>query len=152
MTQQTKFTELGRGTTQPHGAEGLEVFKSPSAGSLIEFRIPEFTCLCPVTGQPDFATIYIRYLPWERCVESKSLKLYMWHFRDRGAFHEAVTAEICDALNDLMDPTWLQVVGVFGVRGGIYEKVSEERANDDFGVLSDEDLAYYRFKLSDCHG
>ena len=152
MTQQTKFTELGRGTTRPHGAEGLEIFKAPHAGSLIEFRIPEFTCLCPVTGQPDFATIYIRYLPWDRCVESKSLKLYMWHFRDRGAFHEAVTSEICDALNDLLDPTWLQVVGVFGVRGGIYEKVSAERSNDDFGVISDADLAYYRFNLSDCHG
>jgi len=152
MTQQAKFTELGRGVTKPHGAEGLEIFKAPRAGSLIEFRIPEFTCLCPVTGQPDFATIYIRYLPWEKCVESKSLKLYMWHFRDRGAFHEAVTAEICDALNDLLDPTWLQVVGVFSVRGGIYEKVSAERSNDDFGVLSDADLAYYRFNLSDCHG
>ena len=152
MTQQAKFTELGSGTTKPHGAEGLEIFEAPRAGSLIEFRIPEFTCLCPVTGQPDFATLYIRYLPWKRCVESKSLKLYMWHFRDRGAFHEAVTEEICDALNDLLDPTWIQVVGVFGVRGGIYEKVSAERSHDDFGVLSDEDLAYYRFNLSDCHG
>lgn len=151
MIQQAKFTELGRGTTMPHGAEGLEVFPDPSRGALIEFKIPEFTCLCPVTGQPDFATIYIRYIPWEKCVESKSLKLYMWHFRERGAFHEAVTHEICTALNDLLAPTWVQVVGVFGVRGGIYEKVSAEANNDDLGVLSEADLRYYRFNLSDCH-
>ena len=152
MTPQPKFTELGTGTTKPHGKEGLEIFPDPSHGALIEFRIPEFTCLCPVTGQPDFATIYIRYIPWEKCVESKSLKLYMWHFRDRGAFHEAVTSEICETLNELLLPTWIQVVGVFGVRGGIYEKVAAEAINDDLGTLSEADIAYYRFKLSECHG
>jgi 7-cyano-7-deazaguanine reductase len=85
---------------------------------------PEFTCVCPMTGQPDFATIRIRYIPAERCVELKSLKLYLWSFRDEGTFHEAVTNRICDDLVALLDPTFVEVVGDFSVRGGIHTVVT----------------------------
>jgi 7-cyano-7-deazaguanine reductase len=80
---------------------------------------PEFTCLCPLTGQPDFATIRIRYVPAKLCVELKSLKLYLWSFRNEGAFHERVTNEICDDLVRALKPRWLEVEGDFLVRGGI---------------------------------
>jgi len=99
----------------------LESFPNPRPGRAYEIRFecPEFTCLCPKTGQPDFATIRIRYTPGERCVELKSLKLYLWSYRDRGAFHEAVTNQILDDLVALLDPRKLTVVGDFFVRGGI---------------------------------
>jgi len=84
---------------------------------------PEFTCLCPKTGQPDFATIRIRYAPGPRCVELKSLKLYLWSFRDEGHFHEAVTNRILGDLVALLDPRWLEVVADFAVRGGIHTVV-----------------------------
>src|SRR5262249_18367732 len=84
----------------------------------ISFEAPEFTCLCPMTGQPDFATIRIRYTPDALCVELKSLKLYLWSFRDEGAFHEAVTNRIANDLIALLDPRFLEVEGDFYVRGG----------------------------------
>jgi 7-cyano-7-deazaguanine reductase len=86
----------------------------------IRFECPEFTCLCPLTGQPDFATIRIRYVPAELCVELKSLKLYLWSFRERGAFHEAVTNQILDDLASALKPRRLEVQGDFMVRGGIH--------------------------------
>jgi len=123
------ITKLGEVKNQPHGAEGLEWFLSPlRGGDMIELVIPEFTCLCPKTGQPDFATITIRYGAAERCVESKSLKLYMWGFRNQGAFHEAVTRQILNDLVNLLNPVWMQVLGDFGVRGGIHERVVAEHA------------------------
>ena len=85
----------------------------------IRFECPEFTCLCPATGQPDFATIRIRYTPNERCVELKSLKLYLWTYRDTGAFHEAVTNKILDDLVAVTSPRFMEVEGDFYVRGGI---------------------------------
>jgi 7-cyano-7-deazaguanine reductase len=85
----------------------------------IRFECPEFTCVCPLTGQPDFATIRIRYVPDERCVELKSLKLYLWSYRDQGAFHEAVTNKILDDLVAVSDPRSMEVEGDFYVRGGI---------------------------------
>ncbi|NJK31318.1 MAG: NADPH-dependent 7-cyano-7-deazaguanine reductase QueF [Deltaproteobacteria bacterium] len=99
----------------------LETFPNPKPERdyEIRFECPEFTCLCPRTGQPDFATIRIRYTPDQRCVELKSLKLYLWSYRDQGAFHEAVTNKILDDLVAATDPRAMVVEGDFYVRGGI---------------------------------
>lgn len=104
----------------------LETFDNPRPGREYEIRFdcPEFTCLCPKTGQPDFATIRIRYVPDARCVELKSLKLYLWSFRDQGAFHEAVTNRILDDLVAATDPRSMTVEGDFWVRGGIHTVVT----------------------------
>ena len=106
----------------------LETFPNPSPARdyEIHFEAPEFTCLCPVTGQPDFATIRIRYVPDALCVELKSLKLYLWSFRDEGTFHEAVTNRIADDLIAALAPRFLEVEGDFYVRGGIKTKVKVE--------------------------
>jgi 7-cyano-7-deazaguanine reductase len=88
--------------------------------------IPEFSCLCPKTGQPDFAELTLEYVPDERCVELKSLKLYIWSFRDRGAFHEAVTNEIFADLVAATAPRFLRLTAEFNVRGGIYTTVVAE--------------------------
>lgn len=107
----------------------LETFPNPRAeiDYTIRMAIPEFTCLCPKTGQPDFATLELEYVPDKRCVELKSLKLYVWSFRDRGAFHEAVTNEIVDALAAATDPRYMRLTAKFNVRGGIYTTVVAER-------------------------
>ena len=89
----------------------------------VTMAIPEFTCLCPVTGQPDFATIRIRYVPDQQLVELKSLKLYMWSYRDEGAFHEDVTNRILDDLVRAVRPRWVEVTADFNVRGGIKTEV-----------------------------
>lgn len=106
-------------STQP--SKSLDSFPNPNPERSYEIRFecPEFTCLCPKTGQPDFATIRIRYVPDERCVELKSLKLYLWSYRDEGAFHEAVTNKILDDLVAATAPRFMEVVGDFYVRGGI---------------------------------
>jgi len=91
----------------------------PARDYVVEFDCPEFTCLCPMTGQPDFANFRIRYVPAERCVELKSVKLYLWSYRDEGAFHEAVTNRILDDLVAALDPRWMEIRGDFNVRGGI---------------------------------
>ena len=88
--------------------------------------IPEFTCLCPSTGQPDFATLELEYVPDKTCVELKSLKLYIWSFRDRGEFHEAVTNEILDHLVAAVAPRFMRLTARFNVRGGIYTPVIAE--------------------------
>ena len=107
----------------------LETFTNPSRDTdyTIRMTLPEFTCLCPKTGQPDFATFELEYVPDELCVELKSLKLYMWSFRDRGAFHEAVTNQITDDLVKACAPRFLRLAGKFNVRGGIYTTVVVER-------------------------
>lgn len=104
----------------------LEVFPNPhpERDYLIAFECPEFTCLCPRTGQPDFATIRIRYVPDRQCVELKSLKLYLWSYRDEGAFHEAVTNRIMDDIAAATKPRFIEVVGDFMVRGGIHTVVT----------------------------
>jgi len=89
-------------------------------------RIPEFTCLCPKTGQPDFATMHLEYVPDDKCVELKSLKLYIWSYRDEGAFHEAVTNRILDDLVEAMKPRFIRLTAEFNVRGGIYTTVVAE--------------------------
>jgi 7-cyano-7-deazaguanine reductase len=99
---------------------------NPARDYTIRISIPEFTCLCPKTGQPDFAQLELEYVPSERCVELKSLKLYMWSFRDRGAFHEAVTNEILGRLVDATDPRFMRLTGRFNVRGGLYTTVVAE--------------------------
>ncbi|HEY1557582.1 MAG TPA: preQ(1) synthase [Kofleriaceae bacterium] len=104
----------------------LETFSNPRVGRdyHIAFECPEFTCLCPMTGQPDFATIFIDYVPDQLCVELKSLKLYLWSYRDEGTFHEAVTNQICDDLVRAISPTSITVTGKFMVRGGICTTVT----------------------------
>ena len=106
----------------------LETFPNPKPDRDYEifFEAPEFTCVCPMTGQPDFATIRIRYVPDQKCVELKSFKLYLWSYRDDGAFHEAVTNRIADDLIRALDPRFIEVEGDFNVRGGIKTKVKVE--------------------------
>jgi 7-cyano-7-deazaguanine reductase len=104
---------------QPDAAM-LERFQAPDSKQAIEITCPEFTCLCPVTGQPDFATIIIRYQPKEWCVESKALKLYLMGFRNFGTFHEACIARITDDLQALLDPEFLVVTGDYAPRGGVH--------------------------------
>jgi 7-cyano-7-deazaguanine reductase len=115
--------------TQPNA--GLETFTNPAPERdyTIRMVIPEFSCLCPKTGQPDFATLRLEYVPNERCVELKSLKLYIWSFRSRGAFHEAVTNEILRDLVAATAPRFMRLLAKFNVRGGIYTSVvAENRA------------------------
>ena len=104
----------------------LETFDNPNPERdfLVSFDCPEFTCMCPRTGQPDFATVRIRYVPDRRCVELKSLKLYLWSYRDQGAFHEAVTNRILGDLVAAVEPRWMRVAGDFFVRGGIHTVVT----------------------------
>jgi 7-cyano-7-deazaguanine reductase len=106
----------------------LESFPNPSPRRdyLIRMQIPEFTCLCPRTGQPDFATLFLDYVPDRKCVELKSLKLYIWSYRNEGAFHEAVTNRICDDLVGLLSPRFLRLAARFFVRGGIFTSVIAE--------------------------
>lgn len=97
---------------------------NPERDYTIEINTPEFTCVCPMTGQPDFADVTLRYVPDELCVELKSLKLYFWSYRDEGAFHEAVTNRILDDIIAAINPREAEVVGKFNVRGGLYTTVT----------------------------
>lgn len=108
--------------------KSLETFPNPQRERdyTIRMRIPEFTCLCPKTGQPDFATLHLEYVPDALCVELKSLKLYVWSFRNEGAFHEAVTNRILDDLVRLLAPRFMRLTAEFNVRGGIYTTVVAE--------------------------
>ena len=112
-------------------SKDLETFPNPhpERDYRIQIRMPEFTCLCPKTGQPDFAELELAYVPDRLCVELKSLKLYVWSFRDEGAFHEAVTNRILDDLVNAIHPRFMRLTADFNVRGGIYTKVvAEHRA------------------------
>lgn len=113
-------------------SKDLETFDNPNPGRDYHIRMscPEFTCLCPKTGQPDFATILIDYVPDQRCVELKSLKLYLWSFRDEGAFHEAVTNRILDDLVAATAPRFMRLTAEFNVRGGIHTHVVVEHRAD----------------------
>lgn len=116
-------------STKP--SKDLETFANPRPGRdyTLRIRMPEFTCLCPKTGQPDFATLHLEYIPEARCVELKSLKLYIWSFRDEGAFHEDVTNRILDDLVKATEPRFMRLTAEFMVRGGIYTTVvAEHRA------------------------
>jgi 7-cyano-7-deazaguanine reductase len=121
------LTQLGdKPTAEP--TKVLEVFPNPNPERDYHIKIdsPEFTCLCPKTGQPDFAEIKLDYVPGELCVELKSLKLYYWSFRDEGHFHEKVTNMIASDLIEVMDPRYLKVTAVFNVRGGVYTTIEVE--------------------------
>ena len=119
---------MARKPTPRLSNEILETFPNPQPGRdyTIRMRIPEFTCLCPKTGQPDFATLHLEYVPDRKCVELKSLKLYVWSFRNEGAFHEAVTNRIVDDLARLMKPRFVRLTADFNVRGGIFTTVVAE--------------------------
>ncbi len=119
-------TKLGANTTNPN--KELETFPNPNPERDYHIKIdsPEFTCLCPKTGQPDFAEIKLDYIPDQLCVELKSLKLYYWSFRDEGHFHEKVTNMIASNLINLLDPRYLKVEAVFNVRGGVYTTIEVE--------------------------
>jgi len=109
----------------------LETFDNPNPGRdyTIRIEMPEFTCLCPKTGQPDFATLNLEYVPGRLCVELKSLKLYIWSFRNEGAFHEAVTNTILNDLVKATSPNFMRLTAEFYVRGGIYTTVVAEHRN-----------------------
>ena len=111
-----------------HPTKRLQTFVNPSPRRdyRICMEIPEFTCLCPMTGQPDFATLSLEYIPDRRCVELKSLKLYVWSYRDQGAFHEAVTNRILEDLVKATQPRYMRLAAKFNVRGGIYTSVVAE--------------------------
>ena len=112
----------------------LETFSNPHAERdyTVRIRIPEFTCLCPKTGQPDFATLTLEYVPDLLCVELKSLKLYIWSFRDEGAFHEDVTNRILNDLVTACAPRFMRLRAEFNVRGGIYSDVVVEHRQPDW--------------------
>jgi 7-cyano-7-deazaguanine reductase len=111
----------------------LETFPNPNPNRnyRIDMKCPEFTCVCPKTGQPDFAEIRLSYIPDQSCIELKSLKLYLWSFRDKGHFHEAVTNQILDELVAIASPRSMTVVGDFNVRGGISTIVTAEYTKPD---------------------
>lgn len=125
------LTLLGQGATQPQ--RQLETFpnRHPNRRYTVRLETDEFTAVCPITGQPDFAKIRIEYIPNERVVESKSLKLYFWSFRNEGIFHEHVTNVILDDLVEALDPHWCRVVGEFAVRGGIAITVTAEHTRPE---------------------
>ncbi|HED15842.1 MAG TPA: NADPH-dependent 7-cyano-7-deazaguanine reductase QueF [Gammaproteobacteria bacterium] len=112
----------------------LETFENPQPGRdySIHISVPEFTCLCPKTGQPDFATIDLSYVPDQSCIELKALKMYIWSFRDQGAFHEAVTNQMLDDLVKACAPRFMRVRAEFNVRGGIYTTVVAEHRADNW--------------------
>ena len=112
----------------------LETFENPNPERdyTIRIDIPEFTCLCPRTGQPDFATLKLEYVPDQLCVELKSLKLYIWSFRDEGAFHEAVTNKILNDLVIATKPRFMRLTAIFNVRGGVYTTVVAQHREPDW--------------------
>ena len=116
-------------STQP--SKELETFDNPNPERdyTIRITLPEFTCLCPKTGQPDFATLELEYVPETSCIELKSLKMYIWSFRDEGAFHEAVTNEILSDLVKACEPRFMRLTAEFNVRGGVYTTVVAEHKN-----------------------
>lgn len=132
-----------RMATQP--SKALETFDNPNPDRdyHIHMEIPEFTCLCPKTGQPDFATLYLDYIPDHTCVELKSLKLYIWSFRNEGAFHEAVTNRILDDLVAVTTPRFMRLTAKFFVRGGIFTNVIAEYRKPGWAPLPPVQLSQF---------
>jgi len=128
-------------TTQP--SKTLETFPNPAPERdyQIHMQIPEFTCLCPITGQPDFATLTLDYIPDQLCVELKSLKLYIWSFRNEGCFHEAVTNRILDDLTAATQPRYMRLTARFYVRGGIFTNVVAETRKPGWQPAAKVELA-----------
>jgi len=123
----------------------LDTFPNPSPARdyLIHMEIPEFTCLCPKTGQPDFATLFLDYIPDRKCVELKSLKLYIWSYRNQGAFHEAVTNRMLDDLAKATQPRFMRLTARFFVRGGIFTTVAAEYSKKGWKAQPRIDLAQF---------
>ncbi len=121
----------------------LDTFANPNPERdyTIHIDTPEFTCLCPVTGQPDFATIEIQYVPDQLCVELKALKLYFWSYRDQGVFHEAVTNQILSDLVAVVNPRYMRVNAEFNVRGGVYTRVVAEHRAEGWQASEPVELA-----------
>jgi|SRR6056300_51693 7-cyano-7-deazaguanine reductase len=113
-------------------SKDLETFDNPNPGRdyTIHIRMPEFTCLCPKTGQPDFAELFLDYIPDEKCVELKALKMYIWSFREEGGFHEAMTNKILADLVEVTQPRFMRLTADFNVRGGVYTKVVAEHRKE----------------------
>ncbi len=128
VTQPSDLDDLTLLGEDAEPGKKLEAFptRSPERYYLVELETDEFTCVCPATGQPDFASIRIQYVPDEKIVESTSLKLYFWSFRNEGVFHEHVVNQILDDVVECLDPHWCRVSGVFNVRGGIGITVEAE--------------------------
>ena len=120
----------------------LQTFPNPNPDRPyhVHIEVPEFTCLCPLTGQPDFATLVIDYLPNQKNVELKSLKMYMWSYREEGAFHEAVTNKILDDLVAASDPRYMKLTAKWYVRGGVYTTVVAEHRHSGFQPLPKVEL------------
>ncbi|QEO16955.1 preQ(1) synthase [Acetobacter vaccinii] len=145
----TSLTQLGRQVAQPANPEDatLERVPSPYQGRLymVRFTAPEFTSLCPITGQPDFAHIVIDYVPGEWIVESKSLKLYLTSFRNHGSFHEACSLQIATTLVDLLSPVWLRIGAYWYPRGGMPIDVFWQTDEPPKGVwIADQNVPNYR--------
>lgn len=143
------LTQLGGATVQPADPEAavLETVPNPQAGTayLVRFTAPEFTSLCPITGQPDFAHLVIDYVPGDRLVESKSLKLFLAAFRNHGAFHEDCTVTIAKRLTAVLDPKWLRIGGYWYPRGGIPIDVFYQTGPAPAGVwIPEQGVAPYR--------
>ena len=144
-----QLTQLGQNTPLPQSPEeaNLETVPNPQAGIayLVRFTCPEFTSLCPITGQPDFAHLVIDYVPDQRLVESKSLKLFLGSFRNHGAFHEDCTVAIARRLEQAMAPRWLRIGGYWYPRGGIPIDVFYQSGEPPEGLwLPDQGVAPYR--------
>ena len=123
----------------------IETFPNPAPQRdyHVHMEIPEFTCLCPITGQPDFAALYLDFIPDKKNIELKSLKLYIWSYRDQGAFHEAVTNKIVDDLVKAMQPRFLRLTAKFYVRGGIFTNVVAEYRKKDWQAAPRLDLGQF---------
>ena len=149
-----KLTLLGGKTEykNDYAPEVLETFENKHPGNdyWVTFDCPEFTSLCPITGQPDFATIRIDYIPAMKMVESKSLKLYLFSFRNHGAFHEDCVNIIMKDLVRLMDPKYLEVTGIFTPRGGIsiYPYANYGRRDSEFEKFARERLFHHSFPIN----
>ena len=126
-------------------SKNLQTFPNPAPQRdfHIHMEIPEFTCLCPMTGQPDFATLLLDYIPENRCVELKSLKLYIWSFRNEGCYHEAVTNRILDDLVRTLEPRYMRLTAKFFVRGGIFTNVVAEHRQPGWEPAARVDLTAF---------
>lgn len=120
----------------------LETFVNPNSERdfVIKIEMPEFTCLCPMTGQPDFASLHLDYIADKLCIELKSLKMYIWSFRNEGAFHEAVTNQMLDDFVSCISPRFMRLKAVFSVRGGIYTTIIAEHQKDGWVSKKTVDL------------
>ena len=131
MTEETDLEGLTLLGKDAKPGKQLETFPNhhPDRRYIVRLESDEFTCICPATGQPDFANITVEYIPNKKILESKSFKLYLWSYRDEGVFHEHVTNTILDDLVAVLDPHWCRVTGAFNIRGGIYITIEAEHGH-----------------------